>query len=262
MSDPQTSPLTVQISGVNHKQRVTALHQPIDANGNPLAIGDRVKGAWQAGKDYIDVIEGFTGRTRIKAYGQWISGRRSGDSDRFTIATESLLRINPITLIWDRNRPSWNDSPEGQNFWERVSLVWDWVSEPERKISYFDRTLDYPRSLKFLQLIESRRQTRLPIDNNYPPEQTCTDTDSEVKRLRRLGVAKPGAWIEVEAVKGRNFRQAKWVSETACFQSKRVKGSKCKTQYIGKEDSPKHKRAIAMVQRRNQIKSLLRLNHE
>jgi hypothetical protein len=257
MSNPQTIPLTGQISGQSTQQRITALRQPIDANGEALSIGDRVSGSWSAGKDYIGIIQSFEGRTKIKAQGIWVSGRRSCDSNEFNVLSTSLVKRPPEPA-------GWNATEEGQQFWNRVNLVWPWLTHADKQTGHFDRALDYPRSLHYLELIESRRQTELDLEHpsTNPPEQNGDDIASEIKRLRKLGVAKTGVWIEVEAVKGRNFRQAKWVSETACFQSKRVKGRKCKTQYIGKEDSPKHKRAIARVQRRNQIKSLLRLNHE
>jgi hypothetical protein len=67
---------------------------PQDANSQELKIGDRVTAAWEAGRNvYFGVIESFSGRKRFKAHGRWTEGRRAGDSDSFSVETNSLIRV-------------------------------------------------------------------------------------------------------------------------------------------------------------------------
>jgi hypothetical protein len=65
---------------------------PLDAAGNVLQVGDRVCGKWSAGQGYVGVIKSFSGRTKIKAHGTWIEGRRACDSDQFSVAVDSLVK--------------------------------------------------------------------------------------------------------------------------------------------------------------------------
>lgn len=65
----------------------------LDAEGNELQVGDRVSGKWSAGREYVGVIERFSGRTKIKAHGTWIEGRRACDSDSFAVAVDSLVKL-------------------------------------------------------------------------------------------------------------------------------------------------------------------------
>lgn len=67
-------------------------------------------------------------------------------------------------------------------------------------------------------------------------------------------VAQKGAWIEVDKVGSRNFRQARWCSEnlTTETSSKRSRTRR----YIGREGSPEHLEAIKMLERRREITRL------
>ncbi|MEP0917495.1 HNH endonuclease [Leptolyngbya sp. DQ-M1] len=67
-------------------------------------------------------------------------------------------------------------------------------------------------------------------------------------------VAPKGAWIEVDKVGSRNFRQARWCSENSTIEasSKRSRTRK----YIGRAGSPEHLEAIRMLERRREITRL------
>jgi hypothetical protein len=58
----------------------------------------------------------------------------------------------------------WNESEEGQNFWERFELLRPYLSKANLETGYFDRSLDYPRSFEWLEVLEGKRQLTLPLD--------------------------------------------------------------------------------------------------
>ncbi|MBD2079286.1 hypothetical protein [Leptolyngbya sp. FACHB-17] len=79
----------------------------------------------------------------------------------------------------------------------------------------------------------------------------------ERDRLKAEGTIAPEhCWIETGKVKGRKFRQAWWRSEQAMFESKRSRGKKVKSYYIGEEGSPKHQEAKRQKYRRDRLKEI------
>lgn len=77
----------------------------------------------------------------------------------------------------------------------------------------------------------------------------------ERNQLRAEGAIAPEhCWIETGKVKGREFRQAWWRSEQAMFESKRSRGKKVKSCYIGEEGSPEHQEAKQQKYRRDRLK--------
>ncbi|MBW4441175.1 MAG: hypothetical protein KME10_08080 [Plectolyngbya sp. WJT66-NPBG17] len=79
----------------------------------------------------------------------------------------------------------------------------------------------------------------------------------ERDRLKNEGTIAPShCWIETGSVKDRNFRQAWWRSEQAIFESKRSRGKKVKSCYIGEEGSPEHQEAKRAKYRRERLKEI------
>lgn len=77
----------------------------------------------------------------------------------------------------------------------------------------------------------------------------------ERDQLRAEGAIAPEhCWIETGKVKGREFRQAWWRSEQAMFESKRSRGKKVKSCYIGEEGSSEHQEAKRQKYRRDRLK--------
>ncbi|MGB8700898.1 MAG: hypothetical protein WCD18_15905, partial [Thermosynechococcaceae cyanobacterium] len=92
-----------------------------------------------------------------------------------------------------------------------------------------------------------------PEPMREPPEQEHPEQPPE----QIQNIAPAGAWIEVCKVGDRNFRQAYWRSNVPMFQYKRAKGDApalTKKQYIGKENGTEHQAAIAMVERRKELR--------
>lgn len=82
--------------------------------------------------------------------------------------------------------------------------------------------------------------------------------EQERSRLKAEDVALDGCWIETGKVKGRKFRQAWWRSYEPMFESKRSRGQKVKTCYIGEEGSPEHQEAKRAKYRRDRLKQIER----
>jgi hypothetical protein len=80
--------------------------------------------------------------------------------------------------------------------------------------------------------------------------------EQERDRLKAEKVALEGCWIETGKVKGRQFRQAWWRSYEPMFESKRSRGQKVKTCYIGEEGSPEHQEAKRAKYRRDRLKEI------
>jgi len=98
-------------------------------------------------------------------------------------------------------------------------------------------------------------QKVLPEPNELPPE----NAEAQINQIKQQGpVAPTGVWIECCKVPHSNFRQAYWRSRDPCFTPKRGSNpeAKCRKQYIGAAGSEAHKKAIAEVERRNQIQLL------
>lgn len=81
--------------------------------------------------------------------------------------------------------------------------------------------------------------------------------EAERDRLLSEGeIAPVGAWIECGGVSGRpGWRQAVWRAESRAFIGRRS-GNPTSHQYIGREGSDKHKRAIAAYNRRKQLERI------
>lgn len=76
---------------------------------------------------------------------------------------------------------SWNISSEGLSFWERVDLVWPYLSEEERHHVYFTKAVDYPRTLEMLETAEVRRQPPLELSRT---QRTVTPQNAEGNELK------------------------------------------------------------------------------
>lgn len=82
------------------------------------------------------------------------------------------------------------------------------------------------------------------------------EIQAEIEQLEALGIPPDGAWINICKVQGKEFKQARWKSREPCFASNSNPEAKLRSQYIGKENSPEHQAAIAMVKRRQRIRTL------
>jgi hypothetical protein len=241
---------------------LTAIVQ--DFHGHFLQIGDRVQGAWVAGAGYRGVIESFSGRKKIIAHGTWIEGRRAGDGDRFSVSARMLIRLP---------EEGWNESEEGQNFWDRFELLKPYLSKANLETGYFDRSLDYPQSFEWLEVLEGKRQLTLPLDTvcqslqsaalatGFPIcELTIVTTDptpeEQISAIRREGpIAPDGCWIETGKIKGKEFRQAWYRSRSPCFPP--IRGStQVKSRYLGVAGGDKHREAKKAIERREKIRKL------
>lgn len=96
---------------------------------------------------------------------------------------------------------------------------------------------------------------------DLPLESLEDQINGKISLIRTQGTVAPaGVWIESSAVGHTDFKQVYWRSREPCFTPKKGINpeAKLKRQYIGKEGSDAHKAAIAQVQRRNQIKKLIK----
>lgn len=59
---------------------------------------------------------------------------------------------------------SWNTSPEGHEFWQRVDLVWPFLSEEEQHWAYFSKAVDCYRTFETLETVERRRKFALALE--------------------------------------------------------------------------------------------------
>jgi hypothetical protein len=116
-------------------------------------------------------------------------------------------------------KPGWNASAAGKRFWERVDLVWPFLTGAEQQQVYFDRAKDYPRSLEYLEAIETRRQIELPLEPQQPKQGAVVPRDANGDELK-IGDRVTAAWAAgrdvyfgvIESFKGRTRikAQGKW----------------------------------------------------
>jgi hypothetical protein len=118
------------------------------------------------------------------------------------------------------------------------------------------READVPK-----QRILSLEHTRVIVRSDDQAEaihDAISWLEQERDRHKAENVALDGCWIETGKVKGRTFRQAWWRSYEPMFESKRSRGQKVKTCYIGEEGSPEHQEAKRAKYRRDRLKEIER----
>lgn len=160
------------------------------------------------------------------------------------------------------------ETPSGSNLQvgDRVTFAQHWYGEDrectgeivklegQTAIVHFDAPhLEGPRELQAPIGIFAR--AKIP-EINMLPEPEPEEAQAEIDRLERLGLPPPGAWIDLSTPAGTKFRQAKWKSREAIFDSGSNSEAKLKSRYIGKENGAEHREAIAQVERRKRIKKL------
>lgn len=245
-----------------------------------LRVGDRVQVICPPGWSELAYANtGQLGTVQLIGSGQKLKGKIAIELDEppargkrcdVWISVERLMTL-PL------EPEGWNESEEGQNFWERFELLRPYLSKANLQTGYFDRSLDYPRPFEWLEVLEGKRQLTLPLDpvcqslqsaalaTGFPIcELTIVTTDptpeEQIAAIKREGpIAPDGIWIETGKVSGKAFRQAWYRSRSPCFAPARKGDLPKKTQYLGAVGGDRHKEAVKAIERRNKIKKLKKI---
>lgn len=215
-----------------------------------FAVGDRVQPSWSAGKNRVGVIKATHSKKPL-AIVDWVEGPPETIGER-------AVAFSSLNLLPE------NVSGSNLQVGDRVTFTQHWYGEDreckgeivrlegQTAIVHFDAPhLEGPGELQ--APIGIFALAKIPEIKMLPEPD---ETQAEIDRLERLGLPPPGAWIDLSTPAGSNFRQAKWKSREAIFDSGSNPETKLKSRYIGKENSAEHKEAIAQVERRKRIKEL------
>lgn len=208
-----------------------------------LEVGDRVAASWDSSA--VGTVKQIRGANVLV---NW-EVRDPGNSVEMELLNTSLVKLPPDTqqlsfAVGDRvSFPLWCDG------------------ESRRKTGTITEIPHNIPDVALLQMDEPGAglgEVQLPTCFLSPETPEPASVEEQIAAIRAQGpVAPAGVWIETSLTTSK-FRQAFWKAHEPRFTPRRgaAPGVLVKKSYIGKANGPKHKAALAQVERRNAIARL------